>query len=119
MPLVMRFLRGLRDSWLIFGAALALFFAAEGVYRLKAGLSRPNEVIEGRQPGHPYAGQAWYADFYQALLRRRSLLDPYLGYRQSPLASRYLNIDTAGHRVTPQPASPSGTCPAADTSTRP
>lgn len=109
MPhLVMRVLRGFRDAWLIAGIALLMFTAAEGAYRLKASLSRPHAVIEGRQPGHPYAGQAWYADFYQAIERRHTLLDPYLGHRQTPLASHYLNIDSAGHRFTPQPAPPPG-----------
>jgi hypothetical protein len=99
-------LRGLRDAWLVFGIALALFLALEFGYRLQVTVK---QAITGKAPAvwdspdHPYHGQAWYPEFAVTLARRTYDLDPYRGFWARPLATRYVNIDSAGRRVTPQP----------------
>jgi hypothetical protein len=100
-------LRGwLRDGWIALGIALLMFFALEGVYR---GLQRlrhgPPPDIVGRvvTPGHPYAGQAWFAELKPGLDARKNRFDPYRSYWPGPVKSKYVNIDSAGRRITPQP----------------
>ncbi|MGH7713049.1 MAG: SGNH/GDSL hydrolase family protein, partial [Gemmatimonadaceae bacterium] len=56
-----------------------------------------------QEDGHPYAGQAWYREFLSAREGAREKFDPWRTYWAHPLATRYLNVDSAGYRVTVQP----------------
>ncbi len=99
-------LRGwLRDGWIALGIALLLFLGFEAIYRgLQRARHGPTPEIVGRvvTPGHPYAGQSWYAELKPGLDARKNRFDPYRSYWPGPVTSRYVNIDTAGRRATPQ-----------------
>jgi hypothetical protein len=102
-----RVLGGARDAWQIFGLALLVLLAVEGAYRLQLAAKLALRPVPTAIPaGHPYSGQAWYKEFSAALDRRRSLLDPYRAFTLEPMVSPYLNIDSTGQRLTPQPAMP-------------
>lgn len=104
-PVLARLRAWLHDGWIALGVALLLFFALEGIYR---GLQRarhgsdPEYVGRVVTPGHPYAGQSWFAELKPGLDARKNRFDPYRSYWPGPVTSRYVNIDTAGRRVTPQ-----------------
>jgi hypothetical protein len=96
-----------RDAWLILGIALFMLLAFESAYRLQLAAKLALRPTPPAMPvGHPYSGQAWFKDFSAALGKRRSALDPYRAFTIQPMVSLYLNIDSAGRRLTPQPAMP-------------
>ena len=95
----------LRDGWIALGVAFLLFLGLEALYR---GLQRVRHGAEpevvGRvvTPGHPYEGQPWFRELKPGLDARKNRFDPYRSYWPGPVKSRYVNIDSAGRRVTPQ-----------------
>ena len=102
-----RVIGGARDAWLIFGIALIVLLAFEGAYRLQMTAKLALRPAPPLVPAsHPYSAQAWFKDFSAALDRRRLVLDPYRAFAIQPMVSPYLNIDSAGRRLTPQPAIP-------------
>jgi len=110
-----RVVTGLRDAWLILGLSLALFLALEGLYRGERAIRttlRGSSAAAPLPPGHPYTGLAWYSDFarsYEASrvpIWTRGRYDPYRGWWARPYASKYINIDSAGRRVTVQVGTP-------------
>ena len=98
---------GIRDLWIAIGITLLAFALLEGAYvaqlAVRESIAGPEEVREARDPGHPYAGQAWYPDFLAARASTREKYDAWRGYWAYPTASRYLNVDSAGYRVTVHP----------------
>lgn len=94
----------LHDGWIAVGIALLLFPVLEFSYRaLQHTRHEPEgEVERVVTPGHPYYGQAWYAQLKPGLDARKNHPDPYRGYWPGPVTSRYVNIDTSGARRTPQ-----------------
>ena len=98
--------RGAGQAWLIGGVTLLLFLGLEFSYRgfkaVRAGLAgSPKPAVDSSQ--HPYAGQPWWEELQRDLNRRKNRFNPYRSHWPLPLASRYVNIDSMGRRVTPQP----------------
>lgn len=101
----------LRDLWLMIGITLIMFLGLEGLYRAQAAIrsDRPTQsrkVVDSTL--HPYANEAWWGPFQgkEGHGVRDNHFDPYRGHMASPASSRYVNIDSAGRRITPQaPAS--------------
>jgi hypothetical protein len=91
----------IRDGWLMIGVTLLLFLLLEWGYRLVAGKSGPRATV--MTPDHPYAGEAWYREFNEGPSgpnARRFLVDPYRLHRLSPMKTRYISVDSLGHRHT-------------------
>jgi len=101
-------LRGVRDLWISVGIALLLFALIEAAYNgqraLRTSWFGSDDQREANEPGHPYAGQAWYQDFLAVRDATREKYDPWRGYWAYETHSEYLNVDSAGYRVTVQPA---------------
>jgi len=97
--------RAIRTGWLIWGLTLLVFLGLEFGYRgtsaLRSRLSARAAVRDSSR--HPYAGQAWWPELRRDLERRRNRFDPYRSHWSLPQTSRYVNIDSLGRRVTPQP----------------
>jgi hypothetical protein len=103
----------LRDLWLMIGLTLILFLGLEGLYRVRAAIlaDRPDparRVVESTL--HPYAKEAWWGPFQDrdGLRVRLNQFDPYRAFWGTPASSRYVNVDSAGRRVTPQERAPDG-----------
>lgn len=100
----------LRDVWLMAGITLLLFLVLEGAYRVQHSIRHPEKPETPQASAdsslHPYAGAAWWKDFQgQAELgARRNRFDPYRGFWPGPATGRYVNVDSFGRRITPQPA---------------
>jgi hypothetical protein len=94
------------------GVTLVLFLGLEGLYRAQSAIR-----ATGREPAqpmvdstlHPYAKEAWWGPFQgrDGLRVRANRFDPYRAFWGIPAGSRYVNVDSAGRRITPQ-ESPSG-----------
>lgn len=86
------------------GLTLGLFLALEGAYRLQAAIRRrpiPGPAVDSTL--HPYHGQAWFHEFNDGpdgLPGRKYHLDPFRFHWPYPQTSRWLNIDSAGRRLT-------------------
>jgi hypothetical protein len=100
--------RAIRDTWLALGVTLLLFLALEGGYRLwrDRGGPRPPRPTDARAPDHPYAKEPWWAELRRDLELRDNVYDPYRSHWSGVVRSRYVNIDSAGHRLTVQPGPP-------------
>jgi len=101
----------LRDLWLMSGATLILFLGLEGLYRAQAAIraSEPESVRTVVDSAlHPYAHEAWWGPFQgrDGLKVRYNRFDPYRAFWGTPASSRYVNVDSAGRRVTPQELPP-------------
>lgn len=114
MSRVAAFFARLRDVWAAIGIAVAFFFLLEGGYNgqlaLRHRVQGSDDVREANEPGHPYAHEAWFADFLEARAALHQRFDPARVYWAYPVTSRYLNVDTAGYRVT-IPAAPATAAP--------
>lgn len=97
--------RAAGQAWLVFGLTLLLFLLLEFGYRgaraVRHGLSHSEPVVDSSQ--HPYGREAWWGEVQRDLRLRKNRFDPYRGHWSLPLATRYVNIDSLGRRVTPQP----------------
>lgn len=99
---VRRFFGAVRDGWLILGVMLVMFLGLEFGYRLIAGPRRPAQATP-LPPTHPYAQSDWYADFNSGPdgpNGRRFILDPYRFHRLAPMNTRFIRVDSLGHRFT-------------------
>ncbi len=98
--------RAIRDLWLILGISLLLALSLEGLYRAQArirnGSPPMRRVVDSTL--HPYAGEAWWGPFQgrEGHGVRDNRYDAYRGFAPRPARSLYMNIDSAGRRVTPQ-----------------
>lgn len=100
----------LRSFWLIIGLWLALLLAIETCFRVKndvidarAGEQRPSTLVAGDPRSAP-----WEADFRREFNETRpNRWIPYLYFGRRPnYHGRYIQIDSVGHRITPQPTTP-------------
>jgi hypothetical protein len=102
--------RGLHAFWLIVGMCVAILLLAESCFRVQRSVS---ERLRGVRPDAPLAGDPqaklpWFDKFtqeYDATRPQRWKSYLYWGRRPS-FRGRYVNIDAAGRRVTPQPSTP-------------
>jgi hypothetical protein len=98
----------IRDGWLMLGLTLVFFLALEfgyrGIHRLRGQGAKP-VTSAADSTLHPYAHAAWWGPYQgqDGLGVRKNRYDPYRGFWTIPATSRYVNIDSAGRRVTPQP----------------
>ncbi|MFZ5622917.1 MAG: SGNH/GDSL hydrolase family protein [Gemmatimonadota bacterium] len=97
----------LRDLWVALGVALLLFLLLEGLYvgqrAIRAVVFGSDAERAAQVEGHPYRGQAWYRQLIRERERQRKKWDAWRIYWSYPLAGRYVNVDSAGRRVTIQP----------------
>lgn len=102
-----RLARWVSEAWNAAGLTLLAFSILELTYvgqrAVRTRISGSDAVREASEPGHPFAGQSWFVDFLTARDRTQEKYDPWRGYWAYPSASRYLNVDSAGERVTVQP----------------
>lgn len=110
-----RLARGLRDAWLIAGVVAAMLVALELAYRaqaalragFRAGRAAPDPAagaVQLRMADKPYpdAGGAWWVPFHGEISRVFFRYEPFVYNRAQPFAGRYVNVDSAGLRVTPR-----------------
>jgi len=97
----------LRDFWLMVGVTLALFLGLEGLYRVQSAIrgtggGAPRPVVDSTL--HPYANEPWWGGFQgrDGLRVRNNRFDPYRAFWGTPASSKYVNVDSAGRRITPQ-----------------
>lgn len=98
--------RAILVSWQVFGVTLVLFAVIEVGVRIqstaRSALATSVSVVDPRHQ------DAWYAGFmneFNATRAQRWI--PYLYFGRNPsYRGRYINIDSLGHRITPQPARP-------------
>lgn len=100
-----------RDSWSILGLTLVLILALEATYRLQAAVRRP--LLERsravRVTPAPSDTIPWFAAYREELSKfKRVEWEPYVYFRNPLFRGRYITIDSAGDRVTPQAPSPAG-----------
>lgn len=98
----------LRDGWLMLGLTLVLFLALEFGYRGVHAFRAPPDagtLSAADSALHPYAHADWWGSYQgkDGLLARKNRYDAYRGFWGVPATSRYVNVDSAGRRVTPQP----------------
>jgi lysophospholipase L1-like esterase len=95
----------LRTTWLVIGVTIALFIVLEVAMRIvqapRADDDAPPRVMLAGDP----RAEPWFADYnrdYNATRGQRWRSYVYFG-RNPSYRGRYISIDSAGHRVTPQP----------------
>ncbi|MGH7665463.1 MAG: SGNH/GDSL hydrolase family protein [Gemmatimonadaceae bacterium] len=103
-----RVLHALRDGWLIVGIALLLLLGLEAAYRGQAAARRLLRGMTANEESileHPYASESWYGLWERREGARGGGIeyDPYRGWWAEPYEFPLVNVDSAGHRVTPQP----------------
>lgn len=98
-----------RDGWLVVGLSLVLLLGLEAAYRSQGAVRRtlglaadwPTQSDQSEDPLHPYADAAWWRDFQAERDSLRFEWEPYSYSRMQPTTGEYLNVDSAGRRVTP------------------
>src|SRR5512140_2891680 len=97
--------RFLNAFWLIVGMTLLIFLLAESCFRIKSSVSeRMSGVRPGAPPpGDPQAKAPWFDEFTREYDETRpQRWKSYLYWGRLPsFRGRYVNIDSAGRRVTP------------------
>jgi hypothetical protein len=88
-----------RDAWLIGGLAILLFTGLDLLYRGEVALRSEVRRLVARPHGpvHPYHSAEWWRDFDRNVPERA---DPYRSWWALPYSSRYVHVDSAGHRET-------------------
>ena len=93
-----------RGGWMVLGITLAILLVIELGFRVKQQLS--GELVPYTPTPPEYASADWYRDFtaeYDATRAQR--WKPYVYFGRHPsFTGRYINLDSLGRRVTPQPA---------------
>lgn len=97
-------IRALRTAWDILGVTLALtvvaLLALAGGRAVMARGSAPSR----NDPAHPYAAEAWRPAFIRESVGSfRMRWEPYVYWQRRPFRGRWINVDSAGFRITPQP----------------
>jgi lysophospholipase L1-like esterase len=102
--------RFLRSAWMIVGMSVAIFLLIESCFRIHESVY---ERFSGVRPGAPPADdpqrkEPWFGAYTREYDETRpQQWKSYLYWGRLPsFHSRYVNIDSAGHRVTPQPSTP-------------
>lgn len=103
MSWLKKFVKLLRDIWLIFG--ITVFFlvliaiAATAAQKIKNKYKSPG--IDSRSRADSYAGEAWSTNLFRELEVSGGLKwTPYLYWRHREFHGNYINVDTGGNRVT-------------------
>jgi len=113
--------RILSAGWVIFGLACLGLLMIELAYRVQKGVRgeihaavvRPSPRSE-QPPGYVtsfFADSVWWPEFMreQAELRPHpARWEPFVYWRMRPYTGRYINVDSAGLRITPRYANPKG-----------
>jgi hypothetical protein len=114
MPRALRFIASVasafRGAWLVVGASLALLLLLEIGYRTQAAVKkslRRSQAVTAR-PDHPYVGLPWFPRYLRERADTESptralTWSPYVYWRRQPYGGQFINVDSAGLRVTPQP----------------
>ena len=99
-----RLLGGLRDLWVALGIALIVFLLLDWSYRSATAISTMRASAPAVDSSlHPYGRATWYPELKRNLSTRHNHFDPYRSAWPDPVVSRYVNVDSAGRRRTPQP----------------
>jgi hypothetical protein len=100
----------LRAFWLMMGICLMLVVVAEACFRAQRSVG---ESITARRSGSsavvdPRTRTDWYDDYMVDFnATRAAKWKPFVYFSRHPsYAGRYINIDSAGRRITPQPSMP-------------
>ena len=107
---VRKILRPFRDLWIALGVGVLGLVTLEFAWRSVATFNRPTRAALSKAlpPNHPYTDSAWYLQLRANRAPYYFRWEPFAYYRGSPIAGRYLTIDSAGLRVTPRFAHPGG-----------
>jgi hypothetical protein len=95
--------RLIRDGWLMIGVTILMFVMLEWGYRLVAGPEFRVQRVTQVPPGHPYENVEWFKEFNEGGSGpngRRFLVDPYRFHRLGPMHTKFLTVDSLGHRQT-------------------
>lgn len=86
-----------------------MLLSVEGLYRgLRALRGGPApSVAAGPRPSHPNSGLPWWGQLTDEDAGERRRYDPYRVFWAIEFHTRYVNVDSLGRRVTPQPPSTS------------
>ena len=93
-----------RDAWVVVGLTVILLLLLEFAYRSQA-------EVRGffREQGQSSNGvvrpfeEEWVPDYMEELQPSKALAwKPFVYYRRRPFAGTYINVDSLGHRITPQ-----------------
>lgn len=108
-PETPRFILWLGQAWLIIGITFLIFLLLEFGYRGQAAARRAfsggPEWAGLDSSSHPYADKPWWDGYQAEVASRRWHLDDYRGFWPYPQQGRYVNTDSLGYRITPQPDS--------------
>ena len=99
--------RGLRYTWVMFGAALLMLWALETCYRVQGRLRYSLWSARSAESArHPDEGLPWHAGYLEEE-RASGVVDwwPYVYHRRRPFDGRYINVDSSGLRHTVQTVS--------------
>lgn len=99
---LLKTLGGLRIVWDVIGATLLLLIVLALGYTVVRGAVR--RISRRPLQSHAYASEPWFRAWAAedaATLYMRWI--PYTYWRRIPFAGRYINVDSQGYRVTPQP----------------
>ncbi len=98
----------LRDGWLILGLALVALVSLELAFQATRTV---RHALRGEEVGavssdHPYAGKPWFAlwESREGAVTEPDRYDPYRGWWPASYQFRYVNVDSAGRRVTLHPS---------------
>jgi lysophospholipase L1-like esterase len=105
MPMLRALCRAIRDGWLVLGLTGLGFLLLEAAYRAFGGGPDPRPWradVDSAQ--HPYADAPWWPELRVEAELRPGRFDPYRTHWALAKASRYVNVDSAGRRLTAQAA---------------
>src|SRR4051812_12638235 len=96
----------IKNTILIVGISILLLLLAEGVVRVVLSLSGSRGRQDG--PRSPMYGKSWVPQFNREFSATRAVQwRPYVYFRRGPAyRGTYVNLDSSGRRVTPQPSTP-------------
>src|SRR5262245_32748677 len=96
-----------RDAWLIVGITLALILGLEAAYRVQGavrGMLSPIVWRAETAPPSPLTRLDWWADYGRDHRAEKDLKwTSYVYVRNPTFVGTHITVDSAGHRVTPQP----------------
>jgi len=103
-----RIIHAVRDAGLIVGITLVLIVGLEVVYRMQGAARRAlfgsTTTVVDTAPAFPFDTIAWSADYRRDHVMEETLLwSPYVYVRNPTFTGTVMSVDSAGHRVTPQP----------------
>lgn len=105
--IVIKGFEAIRVGWMIVGVTLLTLLLVEVGLRVKRLVAERAPATRSLVTGDPRA-QDWYTEYRREFDAARVLQwRPYVYFRRVPSSrGRYINIDSLGHRWTPQPAQP-------------